>query len=79
VPAGSFPDQVPAHIRDARQKILLETGKLAFTQFATESLGKKLRLLVEKNAGETFSGWSENYLFINETNFIEYPQEAIAR
>jgi tRNA A37 methylthiotransferase MiaB len=38
VPAGMYPDQVPNHIIQSRLRSLLETGKSATLQFATEQI-----------------------------------------
>lgn len=39
-------------------------------EFAEGNIGKNLRVLVEKVGDGKFSGWSENYLFCDETNFL---------
>lgn len=79
VPAGRFPDQVPNHIIQRRLKTLLETGKTSQQVFTERHIGKELRVLVEKFSWMTFSGWSENYLACDETNFIPFPWQKIAR
>lgn len=70
VPAGTFPNQVPNHITQARLKHLMTVGHEAFLSLGNATLGKTVRVLVEKCSldGTIFSGWSENYLFCNETN-----------
>ena len=70
VPAGTFPEQVPNHIAQKRLKVLLETGNTAFEQFARENIGQTLRVLIEKTDGVNFSGWTENYLSADATNFV---------
>ncbi len=79
VPAGSFDHQVPNHIREDRQKTLRATGKRVFETFARENIGKSFRLLVEKSSADGFSGWTENYLFADQTNFAVFPGQEIAR
>lgn len=75
VPAGTFPNQVPNHIAQARLKHLMNVGHEAFCTLGNATLGKTVRVLVEKCSpdGTTFSGWSENYLFCNETNITLIP------
>ncbi len=70
VPAGTFPNQVPNHVAQSRLKHLMNVGHVAFLQLGNGTRGKTVRVLIEKCTpdGTTFSGWSENYLFCNETN-----------
>jgi len=88
VPAGSFRDQVPNHIAQSRLKKLQKAGEEVFETFARENIGKELRVLVEKCPTillsdhptiRPFSGWSENYLFCDETNFVPFPDQEIAK
>ncbi|MDD2694166.1 MAG: radical SAM protein [Candidatus Gracilibacteria bacterium] len=80
VPAGIFPDQVPNHIAQKRLKHLMKVGEEVFQEFAKNMEGKTVRVLIEKNPSENhFSGWSENYLFCNETNIELLPNQEIAR
>ena len=93
VPAGSFPDQVPNHIAQSRLKILLKAGEKAFEEYASGFVGQGLRVLVEKCTDsplikgvrgdlvseKKFSGWSENYLACDESNFAPLPGQEIVR
>lgn len=79
VPAGSFSDQVPNHIAQRRLKDLLQAWSLSFHNYAKENIGKELRVLIEKEKNGTFSGWSENYLYCREENFVPYSYEKIIR
>ena len=79
VPAGNFPDQIPNHIIHARQKRLLHLWKKVSLWWASKSLGKEVSLVIEKVSSESFSGWTENYLFCNQTNFEPYPWQKIMR
>lgn len=72
-------EQISNHIREKRQKILLGEGEKAFEAFAGKNIGKILRVLIEKVSDGVFSGWSENYLFCDETNFEPLPDQEIVR
>jgi threonylcarbamoyladenosine tRNA methylthiotransferase MtaB len=83
VPAGVFGDQVPNHIAQDRLKKLLKTGEEVFEKFAKDNVWQKLRVLIEKVSKSEdgtlhFSGWSENYLYSNQTNIeiIWEPERA---
>lgn len=71
VPAGSFKNQVPNHISQARTKTLIAEWERQKRILAEKNIWKILSVLVEKVDKEknTFSGWSENYLACNEKNF----------
>lgn len=58
----------------------MKLGKEVFQEFAKNMEGKTVRVLIEKTPSEKhFSGWSENYLFCNETNINLLPNQEIAR
>lgn len=80
VPAGKFANQVPNHIAQKRTKTLLAHGEEQKKIFAQGEIEKTLRVLVEKTteSGE-FSGWSENYLACDETNFTPNPGQNIEK
>jgi threonylcarbamoyladenosine tRNA methylthiotransferase MtaB len=48
VPAGVYPDQVPNHIAQSRIKSLQRAGTEVFTKWAEETVGREVRVLVEK-------------------------------
>ena len=79
VPAGIYPDQVPNHIAQSRIKSLQRAGTEVFENWAEKTVGQEVRVLVEKISGNSFSGWTENYLACDETNFEPYPDQEIAR
>lgn len=79
VPAGKYENQIPNHITQSRLKKLLQTGEEVFESFAQNQKQKILSVLVEKTSENWFSGWSENYLFCNETNFTPFPDQEIGR
>ena len=88
VPAGAYKDQVPNHIAQARLKKLLRAGENAYVTFASSNIGHELALLIEKSTSSplsdslniaTFSGWSQNYLACDETNFMLISGQKIAR
>ena len=58
----------------------MKLGEEIFQKFAKNMEGKTVRVLIEKTSSENhFSGWSENYLFCNETNIELLPNQEIAR
>jgi tRNA A37 methylthiotransferase MiaB len=90
VPAGVYPDQVPNHIAQSRIKSLQRAGVEVFKRWADETVGQEVRVLMEKvsttqlpNHPTTqpsyYSGWTENYLSCDETNFEPYASQEIAR
>ena len=79
VPAGKYENQVPNHTAQSRLKKLLRVGENVFESFANRQKKQSLSLLVEKTSESRFSGWSENYLFCNETNFTPFPDQEIGR
>lgn len=80
VPAGKFENQVPNHSIGERIKILQKAWEEQKILFSKQQANKILRVLIEKvgTQGE-FSGWSENYIFCNEKNFILENDQKIAR
>ena len=69
VPAGVFPNQVPNHIAQQRTKTLLEHGQIEKRKLAEKSVGKILKVLIEKaDAMGKFFGSTENYLACNENS-----------
>jgi tRNA A37 methylthiotransferase MiaB len=85
VPAGVYPDQVPNHITQSRIKLLQKAGATVFEKWAEETVGQEVRVLVEKVSIAqstssllspiSYSGWTENYLACDETNFEPYPDQ----
>ncbi len=80
VPAGKFPNQVPENIKHARLDELLRAGKIAKEAFLQQNQGKYFELLLEgKTAGDQFSGLSQNYIELNEKNFVPDRGQVISR
>jgi MiaB/RimO family radical SAM methylthiotransferase len=79
VPAGSFESQIPNHIIHARQKKLLRLWEEVALSWAGKTLGKEVSIVVEKVSNNSFSGWTENYLFCNERNFEPHTGQTITR
>ncbi len=80
VPAGSFAEQIPNHIAQTRTKIILEHWHIQKKWLADQTIGKNMKVLVEKIHSEGwFFGSTENYLACNETNFIPDANQKIAR
>ena len=70
---------MPNHTAQARLKHLQKSGERVYQEFADANIGKELRVLVEKVNGGKFSGWSENYLSCDETNFLPFPDQEIVK
>ena len=70
---------MPNHSAQARLKHVQKSGERVYQEFANANIGKDLRVLVEKVNGRKFSGWSENYLSCDETNFLPFPDKEIAK
>lgn len=80
VPAGKFPNQVSESLKHDRLQRLLEAGKIAKADFETRNAGKKFRLLLEgRTDGEKFAGWSENYIALDQDNFVPDPGQVLVR
>ena len=69
VPAGSFKNQIDEKVKKERMEKLLSLGEENRKKFYESQRGKTLRVLIEKVSGNTWSGWTQNYLEANEQNF----------
>jgi len=69
VPAGKFKDQVDEKVKKERLDRLLELWEKNRQDFITSQKGKPLKVLIEKKSGDSFSGWTENYIEVDESNF----------
>ncbi|MCD5375480.1 radical SAM protein [Candidatus Gracilibacteria bacterium] len=69
VPAGKFKDQISDSVKKDRMNRLMKLGDDVREEFRNSQRGKTLKILVEKTDGNIWSGWSENYLEADESNF----------
>lgn len=71
VPAGRFKHQIPEHIKKERMNSLLRLGEEVAEDFYHSQKGKILQVLIEKcnSSAGTWSGWTQNYIEANESNF----------
>ena len=69
VPAGKFKEQVDEKVKKDRMNRLLELWEENREEFIRSQIGKPLKVLIEKKSWDSFSGWSENYIECNESNF----------
>ncbi|MCH8518947.1 radical SAM protein [Candidatus Gracilibacteria bacterium] len=71
VPAGRFKHQIPEHIKKERMTKLLVLGEEVAQSFYKSQKGKILEVLIEKSnsSAGTWSGWTQNYIEANESNF----------
>ena len=80
VPAGSYKDQVPNHIAQSRLKALQKMGDTVYRNYAWAHIDTELAVLIEKTSPTWwYSGWSQNYLACDESNFIPHEWQKIAR
>ncbi|MBS9784469.1 radical SAM protein, partial [Candidatus Gracilibacteria bacterium] len=79
VPAGKFKNQVPNHISQRRVKEIIAAGEQAKENLYKQSIGQKLVVLIEKVRGDTFSGWTQNYIAANKKNFLPDDGQEIKR
>jgi threonylcarbamoyladenosine tRNA methylthiotransferase MtaB len=70
VPASFFSGQISEKIKKERQEKILILGEKIRNEFIKSQKWKELKVLIEKISENTFSWWSENYIEINEKNFI---------
>ncbi|MDD4530013.1 MAG: radical SAM protein, partial [Candidatus Gracilibacteria bacterium] len=75
VPAGKMHNQIDEKIKKERYLRLMKLADEVRFDFKKSNVGKKLKLLVEKVNGDKFSGWSENYIELNETNFLSEEKD----
>jgi len=71
VPAGRFKHQIPEQIKKERMNRLLLLGEEVARDFYHSQTWKILEVLIEKcniSTG-TWSGWTQNYIEANESNF----------
>ena len=71
VPAGRFKHQIPEHIKKERMNSLLKLGDTVAEDFYNTQKWKTLQVLIEKynSSTGTWSGWTQNYIEANESNF----------
>ena len=69
VPAGKFKNQVPEDIKKDRMQRLMKLGDEVREDFKKSQKWKIFKILVEKSSWTIWSGWTENYLEADETNF----------
>lgn len=69
VPAWFYENQVSEKVKKERLDVLLLESENQRSAFIERQAGKIFHVLVEKVKGETFEGWTENYIEANEKNF----------
>jgi threonylcarbamoyladenosine tRNA methylthiotransferase MtaB len=79
IPAAKLRDQIKEHIKSSRMRQMLKIWNEIREDFLKGNSGNKLRLLAEKISWSNFSGWSENYIFLNENNFKPQKKDSIKR
>lgn len=69
VPAGKFKDQIDEKIKKDRMQRLLKLWDQVRNEFKDSQKWKVLKVLIEKSDTNSWSGWSENYIECDESNF----------
>lgn len=69
VPAGKFKNQISDTIKKDRMNRLMALWDAVREEFKNAQKWKTLKVLVEKSSWNTWSGWSENYIECDESNF----------
>ena len=69
VPAGKFKDQISERIKKERMQKLMKLWDEVREDFRTSQKWKTFKVLVEKSEWNSWSGWTENYLEADESNF----------
>lgn len=69
VPAWKFKDQIQDSIKTDRMNRLTELTDTIRSDFKKRNIWKVLKVLVEKSNTNSWSGWTENYIEADESNF----------
>lgn len=69
VPAGKFKEQLPDQIKKERMNKLMELWDSVREEFKNTQKWQVLKVLAEKVSWDTWSGWSENYIECDQSNF----------
>ncbi|MDD2487539.1 MAG: radical SAM protein [Candidatus Gracilibacteria bacterium] len=79
IPAGAFPNQIDDKIKRERMDVIGKEANRVRECFQKKNDGKSMNMLVEKIGDQTFSGWSENYILLNQENFTPSDNQEIKR
>lgn len=60
--AASYSNQVSPDIKEKRSKLLIELDEKQEKDFACKFIGKTMDVLFEENDGDTYSGYTRNYI-----------------
>ncbi|MCK9272396.1 radical SAM protein [Candidatus Gracilibacteria bacterium] len=79
IPASKLDNQISDKIKRERMNKISKEAKIVEDNFYKKNNGKILKILIEKVSQNNFSGWSENYIPLNEANFKPFKNEKITR
>jgi len=79
IPASKLDNQISDKIKRMRMKEISEKAKIVENDFYKKNDWKILKILIEKVSQNSFSGWSENYIPLDEANFKPLKNEKITR
>jgi len=84
-PAATMPNQVPKHVQQERCRELARVEAELRTQYYEQLIGKKLRVLIEANEGDVWSGTSCRYATVEvdspkarEGEFVDVLAEEVS-
>jgi MiaB/RimO family radical SAM methylthiotransferase len=70
VPAWFYKEQVDESVKKKRLDRLIQLWKRVRKEFIESQIGQVFEVLLEgKTLGDKFSGWTQNYIEVDETNF----------
>ncbi len=59
--AYSLPNQVENAVKEERSRRMIESAKISEAEFMESQVGRECTILLERQSGEVFEGYSENY------------------
>lgn len=79
IPASKLENQINDKIKRERMSEISKVAKIVENNFYKKNDWKILKILIEKVSQNSFSGWSENYIPLSNTNFKPLENEEIKR
>lgn len=79
IPASKLENKINDKIKRERMSEISKVAKIVENNFYKKNDWKILKILIEKVSQNSFSGWSENYIPLNEANFKPLENVEIKR
>lgn len=77
IPASLFTNQISEKTKKERMQKITKIWDEIRDEFIEENNWVELKILVEKHSWDKFAWWSENYISLNENNFIPSSWEQV--